>query len=370
MSFLEIQFPSNISLGAVGGPEFSTDIVTVNSGYESRNIRWSSPRSRYDVSHAVRTLPELKELVSFFRLVKGRAHGFRFKDYGDYTTSLIEGQFGVVGLNQTPSAYAQGQKTYQLFKVYDFDINYTYRKIVKPVSGTFELRVDGVVNSNYTIDYTTGIVTFNDGAGTDVVVTNSSYSITGITRGATTLLNITGHTFSVGDRIYFSSIGGTTQLNGLYGSITSIVAGVSITVSINSSTFTAYTSGGAAFKHPITVEAIPTVHLPSHGLSANGYIYVKTNTHTWGTAINGLAHKVVSVVNSNVFTISTSTIGLPVFPGAQSVTFTKYFTPTTVLTWSGQFDVPCRFDTDYMNASVDSSIHGSWQSIPIIEIRI
>lgn len=40
------------------------------------------------------------------------------------------------------------------------------------------------------------------------------------------------------------------------------------------------------------------------------------------------------------------------------------------LTWQGQFDVPCRFDTDQM-ASVTHLINNeSWPNIPIIELRL
>ena len=37
MAFREIQFPTKISFGAIGGPGFSTDVVTVRSGREKRN---------------------------------------------------------------------------------------------------------------------------------------------------------------------------------------------------------------------------------------------------------------------------------------------------------------------------------------------
>lgn len=55
MSFEEIQFPADISYGARGGPEYSTDIVEMFSGKEQRNINWSQARARYTVSHGVKT---------------------------------------------------------------------------------------------------------------------------------------------------------------------------------------------------------------------------------------------------------------------------------------------------------------------------
>jgi uncharacterized protein (TIGR02217 family) len=38
--------------------------------------------------------------------------------------------------------------------------------------------------------------------------------------------------------------------------------------------------------------------------------------------------------------------------------------------WSGEFDVPCRFDIDHMKASVDAFAIYSWGSIPVIEIKL
>jgi uncharacterized protein (TIGR02217 family) len=47
MSFVEVQFPSDISYGATGGPMFLTDVVATVSGHEQRNSKWSQARARY-----------------------------------------------------------------------------------------------------------------------------------------------------------------------------------------------------------------------------------------------------------------------------------------------------------------------------------
>jgi len=41
MSFHNARFPSSISFKAEGGPVFKTEISTVKSGQEKRNILWS-----------------------------------------------------------------------------------------------------------------------------------------------------------------------------------------------------------------------------------------------------------------------------------------------------------------------------------------
>ncbi|MBY0355033.1 MAG: DUF2460 domain-containing protein, partial [Rickettsiales bacterium] len=75
MSFVEIQFPADISYGSSGGPTFSTDVIEAFSGFEQRNINWSAARARYNVAHGVKTQSQLDELIAFFRARQGKAIG-------------------------------------------------------------------------------------------------------------------------------------------------------------------------------------------------------------------------------------------------------------------------------------------------------
>jgi uncharacterized phage protein (TIGR02218 family) len=72
-----------------------------------------------------------------------------------------------------------------------------------------------------------------------------SESITGITKASSAVVTVGAHTFVVGDVVEFSGVGGMTEINGLTGTITAI-GDTTITVNINSSGFTTYTSGGTA----------------------------------------------------------------------------------------------------------------------------
>lgn len=151
MSFFEIQFPTDLSYGASGGPRFSTDIITVSSGYEQRNINWAKSRASYDVSHQVKTQVQLDELIAFFRNCKGKGIGFRFKDWTDYIVSTSNGRF--VLLTAT---------TFQMQKEYDVGGNTVLRSISKPVSGTISI----VGGSGAVVDNLTGIVTVSSGTPT------------------------------------------------------------------------------------------------------------------------------------------------------------------------------------------------------------
>lgn len=153
--FHNVRFPEDISNGATGGPGFKTDIVEFSSGKEQRNVKWSQSRMAWDVAHSIRTGDEMNRLVSFFRNRKGRAYGFRFKDWTDYQCEMRQ--------------FATGDgETYifQLEKWYNdegtFDGTFERRKITRPVEGSLSIRINGIATVAFTCDYNTGLVTFAD----------------------------------------------------------------------------------------------------------------------------------------------------------------------------------------------------------------
>lgn len=148
--FIEQRFPEDIALGSTGGPEYSTDIVVTNSGFEQRNSNWEQARARYNVAHGVKTQTQLDALIAFFRARKGRAVGFRFKDWTDFTAI---GQLLGEGDGTTTQ--------FQLRKTYSSGAGSDIRIITKPVSGSVTVYVNSIPQvSGLTIDYTTGIITF------------------------------------------------------------------------------------------------------------------------------------------------------------------------------------------------------------------
>lgn len=151
MSFHEVQFPTDISFGSTGGPGYSTGIVTTSSGGEQRNQQWSQSRCKYNVAHGVKDQAQLNRLIAFFRARKGRAYGFRFKDWSDFKA-----------LKQRCKAVPLAPGVYQLQKVYEDEAGHIdERNIKKPVLGTVKVYVDGIEQTNgYNVDYTNGKITF------------------------------------------------------------------------------------------------------------------------------------------------------------------------------------------------------------------
>ena len=160
MGFVEVQFPQDISYGSSGGPEYATDIVISQSGYEQRNVGWEQARARYNVAHGVKTKTQLDALIAFFRARKGRAYGFRFKDWTDYqaTGEVIGTGNGVV-------------MQFQLVKHYTSGSVAEARVIKKPVSGTVQIYANGTLQtSGVSTDTATGIVTFTSPPASGVTV--------------------------------------------------------------------------------------------------------------------------------------------------------------------------------------------------------
>lgn len=164
MSFIETpRFPDRIAFTAMSGPAFSTNVITLVSGFESRNINWSETRHTFDLAIPVRTQTEVEEITAFFRRVYGRANGFRIKDWSDYDVVKAS----CVSLGNSPDV------EYQMRKDYVSGSTTVYRTITKPVSGSVSVYVnDSLQTGGYSVDYTTGIITFDSPpSGSPPVVT-------------------------------------------------------------------------------------------------------------------------------------------------------------------------------------------------------
>lgn len=159
MAFLETpRFPENIAFNAQGGPGYLTTVSGLQSGFEQRNSLWQFGRMSWDVGHVVKSLTEYGPLIGFFRSVKGKAHGFRFKDFSDFTDAMPPGSgaSGVLGL----SGLGDGTTTvFQIVKNYPNGALTDQRLIRKPISGTCAF-FDNASPVSPTVDYTTGLVTF------------------------------------------------------------------------------------------------------------------------------------------------------------------------------------------------------------------
>jgi uncharacterized protein (TIGR02217 family) len=155
--FDDVSFPIEIGQDASVAPNFSTNIVTSASGYESRNVNWAQARLRFDAGPGVRGEPELETLIGFFRARRGAAVGFRFRDPFDNSSSGMTG-------TPTPTDQAIGTGDgiacrFALAKNYGSGER---RRITRPIAGSVRLAVDGTeVTGGWTLGEQ-GVVEFAD----------------------------------------------------------------------------------------------------------------------------------------------------------------------------------------------------------------
>lgn len=163
--FVELRFPTDVAFGSSGGPERSTEIVTLGSGREHRNQKWANSRRRYDAGYGVKDLDALHRVIDFFEARRGPLIGFRFRDPLDWKSCAPL---------KTPSAADQflgtgdGTTTdYQLVKNYGAGDQVYRREIRKPVSGSLTVAVDNITlqeGTDFTVDHSTGVVSFSNGS--------------------------------------------------------------------------------------------------------------------------------------------------------------------------------------------------------------
>lgn len=151
MTFKNTLFPLDVSLGAMGGPQFSTDVVVLNSGDESRNQNWANARLLFDVTHAMSDATKRKHLISHFRIMKGRLHSFPYRDFTDWQVDTTEGHLTAIA----------APFTFQLYKRYSTDDGSTYdRLILLPFDVV--IRQSGTpltLGVDYSLDDTGGTIT-------------------------------------------------------------------------------------------------------------------------------------------------------------------------------------------------------------------
>ncbi|MDB6181511.1 DUF2460 domain-containing protein [Paracoccus fistulariae] len=163
MAFHEVRFPTNLSFGAIGGPERRTEIVTLASGFEERNTPWAHARRHYDAGMGLRSLDDLAALIAFFEARAGQLHGFRWKDWADYKSGLPSAP---VAFDDQEIAKGDGQTVaFQIVKNYVSGAFSYARPIVKIVKDTVRAGAGGVEmfpGAHFQVDHLTGTITFKD----------------------------------------------------------------------------------------------------------------------------------------------------------------------------------------------------------------
>lgn len=250
--FLEERFPLKIRYGSSKDRRYAVDVVTDAADNAYPMLRHPYVIARYEADFSPKFIAEMNELASLFDRCGGMFGGFRVKDITDYTTNNWTD--APTYHDQLCTTISAATGTYQLTRWYATEGGSTAarRRIRKPVAGTVAVGIrDAAANDHqitaFTVDTTTGIVTLS---------ANKTDTIAGITQAASAVVDVGTNTFAIGDSVHFSGVVGMTQINGMRGQVTAKPDSTHITVNINTTGFSAYSSGGTLNTRPQTGETV------------------------------------------------------------------------------------------------------------------
>lgn len=249
--FLEERLPIGVRAGASYADEYTVDITQTASGSEYRRLVHPYPRRVWNVFYTQQTASLWSEVLALYHRAYGMFAGFRVKALDDYSTNAR---------TATPTATDQTLAVVTSGSVYQLQVKYgtggtplgigePVRTIFKPVAGTVKVAIGSLeqaITTMWSVNTTTGRVTF---------AANKTRSITGITKAASAVITVGAHTFVTGESVHLSGVAGMTQINGLRGTITATGA-TTITVSIDSTAFSTWTSGGTVNTSPQSGETV------------------------------------------------------------------------------------------------------------------
>lgn len=198
MAFHEVRFPATLSLRSTGGPERRTEIVTLANGFEERNTPWQHSRRRYDAGTGLRSMADLEQLIAFYEERRGQLHGFRWKDWADFSSARFgkDRNFG----DQILGVADGTNRTFQLSKTYGLGATAYRRPITKPVAGTVVVAVQGdpiYEGEGFDMDPNTGVVVVRELPVADAVIT-AGYEFDVPVRFDTDRIDVSMDTFNAG----------------------------------------------------------------------------------------------------------------------------------------------------------------------------
>lgn len=247
--FLEERISEAIRMGASYVDDYAVDIVQTSGGQEYRRLVHPFPARKFDLSYLLDNEKTYAQLMALYHRAHGRFAGFRIRCSDEWSSNSRIG---------TPTAFDQPMGlvsvgVYQLRKYYGTDktagaSGYAYREIKKPVVGTTKIAIGPtqIRALDWSVDTTTGRVT---------LAADKPYAITGITKAGSAVITLGSHLMVVGESVQISGVSGMIQINGQRALITAKDA-TTITVAIDSTLFSTWTSGGIIHTRPQAGETV------------------------------------------------------------------------------------------------------------------
>lgn len=241
--FLEETFDTCARYGTAFSEGYAV-VNTVDAGGNSYGkLIHPYPMLRYELDFSnVQSAQARGDIIDLFHRSFGTFGGFRLRHHSDYSSNNFVDVPTAVDQAMVPATVSPSALRWQLARWYGVQVmgQSPLRLIRKPVAGSVLVGIrsgTGQVfpqSAGWSVDALTGIVEF----------TNSTRTITNIVKGSTTVVTVgSGHTYVTGRNVVVSDVVGMTEINGLRAEILSTTSST-ITLDINSNTFSDYVSGG------------------------------------------------------------------------------------------------------------------------------
>lgn len=249
--FLEEVFEGCPAYGSAFSESFAVHEVSTANGNSYPSLRNPYPTLTFELGMQNKlTEVQLDQVIDLYNRVGGRFGGFRLHHHAEFSTN----NYRDAPTFSDQMAVLVSAGVYQIMRWYGTqgDSSATRRRIRKPVAGSV---LAGIRNpttgdkqiTDFSVDTTTGLITLG---------ANKTDTIAGITQAAQAVVDVGTNTFVVGDSVYFSGVSGMTQINGRRGNVVAKPDSTHITVDINSTGFSAYSSGGTLNTRPQTGESV------------------------------------------------------------------------------------------------------------------
>ena len=248
--FLEEVLYSTVKYGSSWEDEYNVNVVETAGGSEYRSLIHPFPKRTFSLDFELATADMWPNIIDLYHRAHGTYAGFRAWCHDEDSSN---GPLGTpTALDQPMGLISTG--VYELRKYYGIagtagSTGYPHRKIKKPQSGTILVGIGATAirSADWSADTTTGLVTF---------AADQTRAVTAISKATSAVLDVgAGHPFVSGMSVQVSGVAGMTQINGLRALVTTTGA-TTITVAINSTAFSTYTSGGVIHTRPQSGETV------------------------------------------------------------------------------------------------------------------
>jgi len=168
--FSEVRLNPEVSLGAKSDSSWRTIVTTLEDGSEDRDRRWAHAQMRFAFGYDARRPEITAALAALHKACAGRHTGFRFQDHDDWNSARPGAD--ITATDQVIGTGDGATTAFQLVKEYKVGFAAYNRPIYKPrPSLSPKVAVNGAEITEWSIDFTTGIVTFDVAPASGALVT-------------------------------------------------------------------------------------------------------------------------------------------------------------------------------------------------------